>query len=185
MEKKDFVFYLRVGGILLLICALISVMLAGVHRLTKDTIAAHKAEKVQNAIRAIFSDGTATETTVPAGHKQVLAVYLVSREDATLGYCYTVSANGFGGAVELMVGIDTTGKICGVEVIEQSETVGIGSNALTASYLSRYFGKYGSLTLGEDVDAYTGATVTSKAVLAGINAALAAHATQTEGGVHS
>ena len=182
MEKKDLLFYLRVGGILLLICALIALMLAGVHKLTKDAIAAHKAEKIRTAIGAMFPDSTPTEEAVPAGHKQVLAAYTVTKDSNGVGYCYTVSANGFGGAVELMVGIDTAGKICGVEVIAHSETSGIGSNALTAGYLSRYNGRYGNLTLGKDVDAYTGATVTSKAVLAAVNAALAAHTAQTEGG---
>ena len=182
MEKKQIFSYLRVGSILLLICALIALMLAGVYQLTKDAIAAHKAEKIQNAIGAIFADSTSTEGIVPAGHKQVLSAYVVTKDDTIIGHCYTVSANGFGGAVELMVGIDTAGKICGVEVIEHSETKGIGSNVLTGSYLSRYNGKYGSLALGADVDAYTGATVTSKAVLSAVNAALAAHTAQSEGG---
>lgn len=185
MEKKAYLFYLRVGGILLLICALIALMLAGVHKLTKDTIAAHKTEKINNAIGAIFADSTSSETTVPEGHTQVLTAYIVTKNDAIVGHCYTVSANGFGGAVELMVGIDATGKLCGVEVIEHSETSGIGSNVLTQNYLSRYFGKQGSLTLGTDIDAHTGATVTSKAVLSGVNAALAAHAILTEGGVRA
>lgn len=182
MEKKQLLFYLRVGGILLLICALIAVMLAGVHRLTREAIAAHKAEKIENAICAIFADSSVTEGSVPAGHKQVLSAYIVEKNDAIVGHCYTVSANGFGGAVELMVGIDTVGKICGVEVIEHSETKGIGSHVLTDNYLSRYNGKYGNLALGADVDAYTGATVTSKAVLSAVNAALAAHTAMLEGG---
>ena len=181
MQKKEILFYLRVGGILLLICALIALMLAGVNRLTRDTIAAHKAEKVQAAIGAIFADSQSTEAAVPQGHPQVLAAYTVTKENTTIGSCYTVTANGFGGSIELMVGIDTAGKICGVEVIEHSETSGIGTNVLTPGYLSRYNGKYGSLTLGEDVDAHTGATVSSKAVLSCVNAALAAHAAQ--GGV--
>lgn len=184
MEKKDLFFYLRVGGILLLICALIALMLAGIHRLTKDTIAAHKAEKVQLAIDTIFADSIPTEQTVPSGHPLVLSAYTVAKDGTTVGYCYTVAPNGFGGAVELMIGIDLSGKLCGVQVIEHSETSGIGSNVLTEGYLSRYNGKYGSLTLGKDVDAYTGATVTSKAVLAGVNAALAVHTALTEGGAN-
>jgi electron transport complex protein RnfG len=182
MEKKQVLFYLRVGSILLLICALIALMLAGVYQLTKDAIAAHKAEKIQTAIGAIFADSTSVEGDVPEGHTQVLSAYVVSKDNTTIGHCYTVSANGFGGTVELMVGIDGTGKICGVEVIDHSETKGIGSNVLTSSYLSRYNGKYGNLTLGKDVDAHTGATVTSKAVLSAINAARAAHIAHLEGG---
>ena len=181
MQKKEVLFYVRVSGILLLICALVAVLLAGVNQLTKDTIAAHKAEKVNNAIGAIFADSTATETDLPEGHALVTAVYIVTIDETTVGYCYTVTPNGFGGALELMVGVSPAGKVCGVEVIDHSETSGIGSNVLTSTYLARYLGKAGTLTLGEDVDALTGATVSSKAVLAGVNAALAAHADVVKG----
>ena len=62
--------------------------------------------------------------------------------------------------------------MCGVRVVSHSETPGLGSRAMISDYLDNFIGVGESLTVGEDLDAVSGATISSKAVVSGINLAL-------------
>ena len=79
----------------------------------------------------------------------------------------------------MAVGVDESGAVTGVSIVDMSETSGLGANASPESFRSPYVGKSGSVALrkqGGEIDALTGATVTSTAVTRGVNAALAAAA---------
>jgi len=81
------------------------------------------------------------------------------------------------------VGVDAEGKVTGVSVVSATETAGVGTkvtsnknNKAGVPVLDQFIGKgtaEGELTVGVNVDAVSGATVTSKAVTRGVNAALA------------
>lgn len=112
---------------------------------------------------------------------KLTGVYKVNNNN----YAIKVSASGSQGTMTIMVGFDTSGCISGVSVVSHSETSGIGtkvvgnesaSNGIGA--LDQYRGKGAGdypLELGKDVDVISGATVTSKAVKNGVNAALAVY----------
>ena len=95
-----------------------------------------------------------------------------------------MAASGSPGTIEMMVGVDASGAVTGVSVINHSETSGIGTkvvgNEPTASgvgVLDQFVGKSaadGTLTVGTNVDAITGATVSTRGITTGVNAALAA-----------
>ena len=95
-----------------------------------------------------------------------------------------VAASGSQGTITMMVGIDANGAITGISVVSHSETSGIGTkvvgNEPTASgvgVLDQFIGKSaadGTLTVGTNVDAITGATVSTRGVTTGVNTALAA-----------
>ena len=90
-----------------------------------------------------------------------------------------VTPSGFGGEISMAVGVDKSGAVTGVSIIQMSETSGLGANAQRESFRSQYVGKSGSVALkkqGGEIDALTGATVTSTAVTKGVNAALQAAA---------
>ena len=77
----------------------------------------------------------------------------------------------------MAVGVDKSGAVTGVSIVSMSETSGLGANARRESFRSQFSGKSGSVALkkqGGEIDALTGATVTSTAVTRGVNAALAA-----------
>ena len=59
-------------------------------------------------------------------------------------------------------------------IVSLSETAGLGSRVNDAAYLAQYIGKGGSLVFKTDIDGITGATISSKAVLAGVNMAMTA-----------
>ena len=179
--KQDVWYVARVALILLVICAFVAVLLAGVHLLTRDRIAAAKQAATDAAIAALFADAETELVTLPTAVADVTAVYAVTQNESAAGYAVAVAPQGYKDAVSMLVGITPDGCVCGVQVVSHSETSGIGTRVLAADYLARYTGLSGALTLGNEVDGVTGATVTSRAVLVGVNAALAAVRTLQEG----
>jgi electron transport complex protein RnfG len=78
-----------------------------------------------------------------------------------------VASTGYGGPIVLLVGVDTKeGKITGLKVLEHQETPGLGSNVAEAGFLSQFLGKSleSPFRVGEDVQAVSGATISSRAV---------------------
>ena len=173
MKKENSVIYiLRLTVTLLLICGAVAAVLAGVNAITKDKIAAIQEQKTQAAI-AVVLPGVAgvEEIPVTGGNKLVTAVYAAEN-----GYAVQVAPNGFDGAVTMMVGI-SEGKVTGISVISHTETPGLGAvaaanNAKGEAFRGQFVGQSGTLVIGDQVDAMSGATITSKAVVAGVNAAL-------------
>ena len=100
------------------------------------------------------------------------------------GYVLKVVASGSQGNIEMMVGVDGDGVVTGVSVVDSSETAGIGTKvtgneplASGTGVLDQFIGKSaadGTLSVGSNVEAITGATVSTRGVTTGVNAALAA-----------
>ena len=98
----------------------------------------------------------------------------------TVGYCIKVEPSGFGGKISMMVGIGTDGEIQGVKITSMSETPGLGAKA-DDNWLSQFTGKKANISViksgtakDSEINAISGATITSKAVAEGVNIASAA-----------
>jgi H+/Na+-translocating ferredoxin:NAD+ oxidoreductase subunit G len=93
------------------------------------------------------------------------------------GYIFKINTKGYGGPLVLAVGVDLSGKVAGVAVVASKETVGVGSKVLEDDNLKRWVGKTAKdkLVVGEDIQAVTGATITSKAVNGQVKKALQAY----------
>ena len=112
------------------------------------------------------------------------SVYEVLVNGENDGYAIKVVASGSQGNIEMMVGVDSEGTVTGVSIVDNSETAGIGSKVMEnealasgVGVLDQFVGKSaadGTLTVGTNVDAISGATVSTKGVTTGVNAALAA-----------
>lgn len=90
------------------------------------------------------------------------------------GYVIETVTSGYAGPIKLWVAVDQKGTVTGVMVRDMEETVGLGRRATTdPAFLTGFIGTKGDLTVGENVDTITGATVTSKAITKGINSASA------------
>ena len=104
-----------------------------------------------------------------------------------VGYVFTAGAKGYGGTVSVMVGLDMDGTITGVEILSHSETPGLGANAVKPDFKNRFIGKSGQLIVdknsndGQNIQAITAATITSKAVTSAVNAVTAAYQEITGG----
>lgn len=179
-EKKGFRLdwpTLRLAVILFAFAAAVAVLLGLVNRITSDRIAAFAAEKTAAAMRAVLPADTYSRVTDSAAEKIDLVQEIYVAGDR--GWVVMVTPSGFGGELKMAVGVDKTGAVTGVSIVQMSETSGLGANANRESFRSQYVGKSGSVALrkqGGEIDALTGATVTSTAVTKGVNAALAAAA---------
>ena len=93
------------------------------------------------------------------------------------GYVVEVTPSGFGGNLDVMVGVDNDGVCTGVSIVSHAETSGLGANATKEAWRAQFIGKSGTLAVtkdGGEIEALTGATITSRAVTSGVNSAIAA-----------
>lgn len=175
MKKESTALYvLRLALTLLVITAVVAVALAGVNSITQPKIEAFNAQKLQSAIEDVLpGGGDAIAFTDDTG--LVSSVY-----QGESGYAVEVGPNGFGGAITMMVGVGTDGKVLGISVVSQAETAGLGAVCAAATsageaFRGQFAGQSGSVAVtkdGGEIDAITGATITSRAVTVGVNAAL-------------
>lgn len=112
------------------------------------------------------------------------AVRAFDADQKELGMIITVTdADGYGGNIKMTLGIDGSGAITGLEILEISETAGLGMKAKDAAFREQFAGisadavEYtkGGKTKDNEIDAISSATVTTKAVTAGVNGALVAY----------
>ena len=90
------------------------------------------------------------------------------------GFVIETVTSGYAGEIRMMVGVSNEGTVTGLVVMEMSETFGLGAEALTDHvFLAQMLNTSGEAEVGTNVDAITGATVTSKAVVRSVNSAVA------------
>jgi len=176
-------------------CVIVAGLLGGVNAITKDKIAAINWENTVLAMKAVVADPEATEfsdalelsddmtAAASAAGASLDSVYEVLVDGQSAGYAIKVVASGSQGKIEMMVGVDGEGAVSGVSIVKNSETSGIGSKVMSnetlpsgVGVLDQFQGKSaadGTLAVGSNVDAISGATVSSRGVTAGVNAALA------------
>lgn len=162
---------------LMIIIAAVVLMLAVVNGLTKDRIAENEKKANDEARIALFEDATSFEpTTVDLSEdlsKYVGEIYEATINGESLGFCISVSSNGFGGAINMIVGVTVDGLITGVKVVSHTETAGVGERIISnGSILSQFINA--SKNSVSSVETITGATVTSKAIIEGVSKALEA-----------
>ena len=181
ITKESTVYVLKICAVLLLITMCVAFLLSFVNAVTKNTIAANEAAKISEALVGIFSEANAPEAAKLDGQYGdiVNGFYTVKDGDALIGYYADVSPVGFKGAVNLMVGLDADGKVLGVKIISHGETIGIGTRIEDEAFLGGFVGKEGALD--GSVDTISGATYSSRAVIAGVDAALSAYKTMKGG----
>ena len=166
-------FVLRLALTLLIITSVVAVLLAGVNKITAPAIAELNAKNTQAAIEAVLPGG-GEEVEFPETN-------LVSKVYASeTGYAVEVTPGGFDNTITMMVGVDKAGNVLGIDVVSHTETAGLGAVAdaetpAGIAFREQFIGKSGSVSVSKDggeVDSITGATITSRAICAGINAAL-------------
>lgn len=179
---EKYMYYIRIVGKLVIISACVALIIGVVNHFTSDKIETNRMAKFMNAVNVIFPDSDAVNRVDITVAPPVDTVYKVSQAGESLGYCMKVLPKGFNGEIELIVGTDLSGTVLGVRIIAHSETSGIGSRVNNESYLSGYKNKTGQLRLNSDISNVAGATVSSKAILSGVNAVLAIEGLYDDGG---
>ena len=170
---KKIVDFIKPAAILLLVAAVVALVLGGVNLLTEDTIARNNQEKVEKAMQAVLPAESYEQLEAPEG---IDALY----EAADGGWVVQVTKSGSQGNVTMMVGVDESLACTGISITASSETAGLGAIASQQSnageaFRSQFVGQTGTVAVTKDggtINALTGATITSRAVSAGVTAAL-------------
>ncbi|MCI6277171.1 MAG: RnfABCDGE type electron transport complex subunit G [Clostridium sp.] len=190
VEVKKEKSIIQLGLILLVITAIAGLILGVVYNVTKDSIANQEKLANENAMKALLTDAdsfTKKDMSLPAS---VLEVNEGKKGSESVGYAIKVSSKGYGGQIQLMVGIDKSGKLAGIQILSQSETAGLGANCTNPEFYGQYAGKSIEKdievvkTEGNDsqIKAITGATITSKGVTTGVNEAVKFYKENLQGG---
>ena len=175
MKKENTALYvLRLAVTLLIIAGVMAAALAGVNAITKPIIEQLTYEKTQQAVSAVL-EGGGDEVEFPA-MDMVSKVY-----QGENGYAVEVTPSGFDNTITMMVGVDNDSNVTGISIISHTETAGLGAVAAAATsageaFRAQFVGLNGTIGVTKDggqVEAITSATITSRAVCDGVNAALA------------
>lgn len=161
--------------VLLIICVVVTAALAGTNALTKDTIAELEAKAQSEAMTRVIEAESFEELTGEYDGESFTYHEAVVNGD-TAGYVFVTSQKGYGGDVKVMTAVDESGVILAIEVLSASdETPGLGANALKSDWWEQFKGMSGAVSVAKDggeVDALTGATITSRAAAGAVDKAL-------------
>lgn len=185
---------------LTLITLVAGVALGGVYEITKDPIAKQEAQAKAEAYEQVFTDAAAFEAVEmddtltktirdqldQEGYKAQSIEEVMRAEDQsgeTLGYAFTVvTSEGYGGDIQFSMGVQNDGTLNGISILSIGETAGLGMNADTPAFKDQFVGKQveklqytkNGATQDDEINAISGATVTTNAVTNGVNAGLCA-----------
>ena len=158
--------------VLFTVTLIASAGVGAVNMLTADAIAEAKALATTQAVKNVLPEFEQTEEWEQTIDDMPIKVYKAMAADAVVGYAVeSMTKNGFGGVIRLMVGFSPVGKILNVNVLEQKETPGLGTkmcdegNALFASIKDKnpLQMQFSVKKDGGELDALTAATISSRA----------------------
>ena len=161
-------------AVLLLICVVVGGALGVVNGLTEGPIAQQAVEAANAARFASFPEADSFEELALGQDSGVDSCFVAMKDGQQIGYVAQVTVTGFGGPVEIHVGMDLEQTITGINVGGSgfAETPGLGAKAKEPEFMEQFAGLTIPTQVGSGVDAITGATITSRAVCVGVNAAL-------------
>ena len=169
---------LKLGAILFLITGICVGLLGTVNQITRPIIEANNLKIEQDSMKQLLSDADLFTQIDSISDTLVKKVFVATGSDKVVGYVLNVEPKGYGGAISLLVGLDQNMTVKGVKILSHSETPGFGANAEKPSFIEQYIGKQGNLKVTktspkeDEIQAITGATITSEAITDGVNAAV-------------
>ena len=174
--KKNREDIIKPVGVLLAICIIIPLALSVTNKVTAKKIAELEAANSKKNMQSLIDADNFEEC-----ENGEITYYAAINGGKTAAYIFTESSKGYGGDVSVLTAIKPDGTVAGVAILDVSgETPGLGQNAAKESFFSQYIGlkkgvsvlKNGAKAENNEVDAVTGATITSTAVTRAVNKAL-------------
>lgn len=170
---------IRLSVILGIICVISALVLSGMYSLTRDRIEQANARKLEEALAQVLPGQNSFKAFEDLGNAlngsvgSVTEVYLASGDDSG-GIAAKAAPAGYGGPIEMVVGIARDGAVRGVRIISQSETPGLGTEVTRDAFTGQFEGRSTPESLkvkqdGGSIDAVTGATISSRAVTRGVS----------------
>lgn len=180
----------KLGVILFLITAIAAGILAFANANTEGKIAELEAQASNEARKSVFEDAESFEEVdkgkleeIVKANPDILEVYkALDGSKSQIGYVVKTSTGGYAGPVEVVTGVSSDGSITGMKVVKNTETPGLGTLAAEEPFQAQFAGKSVETELevvksgagDSQIQALTGATITSKAVTKGVNSAVEA-----------
>lgn len=169
---------IRLIVVLSVICAVSAGLLALVSNFTKEPIAKALREEKLKALREVLPpyDNEPDQDVVKVDNRDV---YIARKDGRAIGYALsTVSHNGYGGDIVVLVGISPESDITGIEILQMAETPGLGAKIQTPAFRDAFKGK--SLTNATwkvkkdngDFPEFAGATISPRAVVSAVHSGL-------------
>ena len=190
-------------GIMVAITLIAGLLLGIVYQVTKEPMAVQEAKAKQEACQEVFADASSFDAVEvaaveesawsSAGYGQETIDEVMMAKDSageTLGYVVTVTTKeGYGGVIRFTLGVRMDGTVNGISILSISETAGLGMRAeevLKPQFADKNVEKFeytkSGATSESQVDAISGATITTNAVTNGVNAGLYYFQTELGGG---
>ncbi len=165
---------------LFLICTIVTALLAGTNAVTAPMIEKLQIETENKTKAQVLSAANSFSDSKTASLNGSDYTYYEGYDESKniVGYVFTTSAKGYGGDIVTMVGVNSDGTVNGVDFLTISETAGLGMNADKDEFKNQFIGKAGDIGVNKnspaenEIQALTGATMTSKAVTNAVNIAL-------------
>ena len=179
---------------LMLITLVAGLLLGAVYEITKEPIAKENQRAKEEAYKAVFADADSfEEITLDADQVQKEldgqgldasineAMKALDASGQTIGYVLTVTdQEGYGGDIQFAMGVQSDGTMNGISFLSISETAGLGMKAKEDSFRKQFEGKNvdqivytkNGASADNEIDALSGATITTNAVTNGVNAGL-------------
>ena len=177
MKKMNFKDIFKSAIPLAIICIVISFLLAFLNLSTKSTIEKEKNLENENARKTGLSDASRFEEC----KIEDIEYYKGFTGDNLIGYVFFTDSKGYGGKIEVMTGISSDGTIKGISILSQNETPGLGANVKNDNFKNQFNKKIpsggfnivkNSASKNSEIEAITGATISSKAVTSCVNEAI-------------
>lgn len=166
--------------VLFVIAVVVAGLLSFTNSVTKDKIA-ENVKLQQDQAKQEVCPGADEFRDLEYGKDNVKAVFCAMKNEELVGWCVNVTPSGYGGAIDMMVGITKDYEVSGVKIISNSETAGLGAKCTESTFQNQFKGKDASVKVikngtpkDDEIVAITGATITSKAVTSGVIDAVSA-----------
>ncbi|MBQ9882706.1 MAG: RnfABCDGE type electron transport complex subunit G [Synergistes sp.] len=172
----------RLGLVLFVITAVTGLILGAVYTATLEPIRIARANEKNEALAATLPGAADFKEITPEQDAGTITeIYEGSKDGDVVGYNFTVTPKGYGGLITLIVGISNDGKVEDIKILSHSETPGLGAKAGAPEFSGQFHEKEiddfrvtkTPPESGRDIQAISGATITSTAVTSGVNDAAA------------
>jgi electron transport complex protein RnfG len=170
--------YVRPVAVLLAICLGVGLILSSINAITAPVIAQNEEESRNATYFAVLPEADSfTQLTC-----DIEGVTEVLEADNGAGYVICAQSRGYGGQVPAAVAISPQGVVLAVAFLDNDETPGLGQKVTGDSFSAQFSGLPAEEVTLEDIDAISGATISSKAALSAVNLAIQAYEALQEGG---
>jgi len=153
-------------------CIFSSGLLAYVYELTVPKIEANARASFEGSLREVLPGANTFKNVTAADVQNPL--FEGYEGEKLIGLAVQVAPRGYSGNVKMLVGVDPDLRVKGLKILDQKETPGLGTNIVKPKFTGQFIGKGKSdpLEPKKDIDAITGATISSRAVSEGVKAVI-------------